>query len=173
MPMVPSEGSRLLATKLKVPVDLEGWFLEAHVKLRPVDFASDGIFLAGAAHYPKLLDETIAQSQAAASRAATILAREELSAGGVVARVDPEACIGCLTCARVCPFSIPQVKADLAASGGLLGAAYIEPALCRGCGTCVGECPARAIELLHYTHLQMESQVRSLFEATAASEVAE
>jgi heterodisulfide reductase subunit A len=170
MPMVPVEGSRHLATTLKVPVDADGWFLEAHVKLRPVEFANRGIFLAGAAHYPKLLDETLAQAQAAASRAATILAQPTLSAGGVVATVNEQQCVGCLTCVRVCPLGIPVVQSARVGIGGTMGAAYIEPTVCQGCGTCVGECPAGAIELLHYRHHQVEQQVLSLFaEAALAS----
>jgi heterodisulfide reductase subunit A-like polyferredoxin len=128
-----------------------------------VEFANSGIFLAGAAHYPKLLDESLAQAQAAASRAATILARPTLSAGGVVARVNEEQCVGCLTCVRVCPLGIPVVQAQRVGIAGTLGAAYIEPTVCQGCGTCVGECPAGAIELLHYRHDQVERQVLSLF----------
>jgi heterodisulfide reductase subunit A-like polyferredoxin len=169
MPMVPSEGYRELARALKVPVDIDGWFLEAHVKLRPVEFASSGIFLAGAAHYPKLLDETIAQARAAASRAAVILTQEMLSAGGAIAQVDPQACVGCLTCVRICPFSVPEIKEDFAGVAGIVGTAYIEPTICQGCGTCVGECPANAIELLHYTHQQVEAQVLSLFDVGAMS----
>ncbi|MCJ7566032.1 MAG: FAD-dependent oxidoreductase, partial [Anaerolineales bacterium] len=164
MPMVPSEGYRDLARALKVPVDIDGWFLEAHVKLRPVEFASSGIFLAGAAHYPKLLDESIAQARAAASRAAVILTQETLSAGGAIALVDPQACVGCLTCVRICPFGVPEVKDDFTGVAGIAGTAFIEPTICQGCGTCVGECPANAIELLHYTHQQMEAQVLSLFD---------
>jgi heterodisulfide reductase subunit A len=167
MPMVPSEGYRDLARALKVPVDMDGWFLEAHVKLRPVEFASSGIFLAGAAHYPKLLDETIAQARAAASRAAVILTQEMLSAGGAVAQVDPHACVGCLTCVRICPFSVPEIKNDFTGVAGIVGTAHIEPTICQGCGTCVGECPANAIELLHYTHQQVEAQVTSLFDIGA------
>jgi heterodisulfide reductase subunit A-like polyferredoxin len=169
MPMVPSEGYRELARTLKVPVDMDGWFLEAHVKLRPVEFASSGIFLAGAAHYPKLLDETIAQARAAASRAAVILTQETLSAGGAIALVDPQACVGCLTCVRICPFSVPEVKDDFTGVAGIVGTAYIEPTICQGCGTCVGECPANAIELQHYTHQQVEAQVLSLFDVGAMS----
>ncbi|MCJ7824666.1 MAG: FAD-dependent oxidoreductase, partial [Anaerolineales bacterium] len=169
MPMVPSAGYRELARTLKVPVDMDGWFLEAHVKLRPVEFASSGFFLAGAAHYPKLLDETIAQARAAASRAAVILTQEMLSAGGAIAQVDPQACVGCLTCVRICPFSVPQVKDDFTGVAGIVGTAYIEPTICQGCGTCVGECPANAIELLHFTHQQVETQVLSLFNVGARS----
>jgi heterodisulfide reductase subunit A-like polyferredoxin len=169
MPMVPAAGSRALGTILKVPVDADGWFLEAHVKLRPVEFASRGIYLAGAAHYPKLLDEAIVQAQAAASRAATILSQPSLNAGGMVAQVDPRECVGCLTCVRICPLGIPAVRADLEGVGGVVGAAYIEPTLCQGCGTCVGECPAGAIELLHYRHEQVEKQVGALFAAAEVS----
>jgi heterodisulfide reductase subunit A-like polyferredoxin len=163
-PVIPSEGSRSLASALKVPVDMDGWFLEAHVKLRPVEFASQGLFLAGTAHYPKLLNEAITQAQAAASRAAVILSHETISAGGAVAQVNPDVCVGCLTCARVCPFNVPVVTAERQGIGALGGAAYIEPSICQGCGTCVGECPANAIELLHYTHAQVENQVFSLFD---------
>jgi heterodisulfide reductase subunit A len=173
MPMVPSEGSRRLATTLKVPVDADGWFLEAHVKLRPVEFANSGIYLAGAAHYPKLLDESLAQAQAAASRAATILARPTLSSGGVVAMVNEAACVGCLTCVRVCPLGIPVVDAARVGIGGTMGTAYIEPTICQGCGTCVGECPAGAIELLHYRRHQVEQQVLSLFAESAAADARE
>ena len=165
MPMVPADGNRALATTLKVPLDLNGWFLEAHVKLRPVDFASDGIFLAGAAHYPKLLDETIVQAQAAASRASVVLAKDTMNVGGAIAQVNPDLCVGCLTCVRICPFGVPQIQTDTVGVGGLVGAAYIEPSVCQGCGTCIGECPAEAIELLHYRHEQLEKQVLSLFEA--------
>jgi heterodisulfide reductase subunit A len=164
MPVVPSDGNHKLATTLKVPVDQDGWFLEAHVKLRPVEFASDGIFLAGVAHYPKMMDESIVQAQAAASRAATILANPERLAGGAIAEVNIEKCVGCLTCVRVCPFDIPLIKMEMQGVGEVWGAAYIEPSVCQGCGTCVAACPAEAIELLHYRHSQIESQVYSLFE---------
>jgi heterodisulfide reductase subunit A-like polyferredoxin len=165
MPMVPSEGAQELATRLKTPVDLDGFFLEAHVKLRPVDFATDGFFLAGAAHYPKFLSETIAQAQAAAARAATILSRDTLEVGGIVAQVDEEDCVGCLTCVRICPYDVPQIRADFTGVGGIVGAAYIEPAQCHGCGICVGECPARAIQLLHYRDTQMEAKIAALTES--------
>ncbi len=159
MPVVPSEGARGLSTRLRLPVDLDGFFLEAHVKLRPVDFASDGFFLAGMAHYPKFLGEAIAQAQAAAARAATILSRDYLEVGGIVAQVDAEKCVGCLTCVRICPYHVPQIRADLTGVGGIIGAAYIEPAQCHGCGVCVGECPAKAIQLLHYRDVQIEAKV--------------
>jgi len=162
MPVVAPEGAKELGTRLKVPVDLDGFFLEAHVKLRPVDFASDGLFLAGMAHYPKFLDETIVQAQAAAARALTILSRDKLEVGGVVAQVDAGKCVGCLTCVRICPYNVPQVRADFSGVGGIIGAAYIEPAQCHGCGICVAECPARAIQLLRYRDVQVEASITAL-----------
>jgi heterodisulfide reductase subunit A-like polyferredoxin len=167
MPVVPSEGAQELATRLKTPVDLDGFFLEAHVKLRPVDFATDGFFLAGVAHYPKFLSESIAQAQAAAARAATILSRDTLQVGGIVAQVDDGKCVACLTCVRICPYQVPQIQADFVGVGGVVGAAYIEPAQCHGCGICVGECPAKAIQLLHYRDTQMEAKVAALTESRA------
>ncbi|MGD2176282.1 MAG: FAD-dependent oxidoreductase [Anaerolineae bacterium] len=164
MPVVPSEGAAELATRLKTPVDLDGFFLEAHVKLRPVDLATEGFFLAGMAHYPKFLGESIAQAQAAAARAATILSKDTLEVGGIVAQVNEEACVGCLTCVRICPYDVPQIRAELTGVGHIKGAAYIEPAQCHGCGICVGECPAKAIQLLHYRDTQMEAKIAALME---------
>jgi heterodisulfide reductase subunit A-like polyferredoxin len=170
MPMIPASGSRELASRFKVPVDADGWFLEAHIKLRPVEFASEGLFLAGAAHYPKLLEESIVQALAAASRAGTVLAQEALAARGSVARVDPALCVGCLTCLRACPYGVPAIRADLSGVGRVAGAAYIEPTICQGCGICAAECPAGAIELLHYRRNQMERQALALFGVSVAEE---
>ncbi len=164
MPMVPAQGAGELANRLKVGLDLDGWLMEAHVKLRPVDFATEGLYMAGSAHYPKLLDETITQAQAAAARAATILTRETLQVGGIIAQVDSTTCAGCLTCVRTCPFGVPQIRLDLTGVGQIAGAAYIEPAQCQGCGICVVECPARAIQLTHYRTAQMEAKVEALLE---------
>ncbi|MDP2726499.1 MAG: FAD-dependent oxidoreductase, partial [Dehalococcoidia bacterium] len=107
--IVPSEGSQELASVLKVPLSREGFLLEAHIKLRPVDFASEGIFLCGMAHYPKFIDESISQASAAAARATTILAQKQLLVGGVVAKVEADKCAACLTCVRVCPFQVPFI----------------------------------------------------------------
>jgi heterodisulfide reductase subunit A-like polyferredoxin len=168
MPVVPSEGAHKLSARLKVPVDLDGFFLEAHVKLRPVDFSSDGLFLAGMAHYPKFLGEAVVQAQAAAARAATILSRDWLEVGGIVAEVDAEKCVACLTCVRICPYDAAHIRAEFEGVGGIAGAAYVEPAQCHGCGICVGECPAKAIQLLHYKDTQMEAKVAALLEPVAA-----
>jgi heterodisulfide reductase subunit A-like polyferredoxin len=148
---------------------MDGFFLEAHVKLRPVDFAADGVFMAGMAHYPKLLDETIAQAQAAASRAACVLAQDTMLSSARVAVVDPNKCVGCLTCVRICPYDVPQVVGTATGVGGIVGAAYIEPAVCHGCGSCASECPAQAIQLMHYTDAQTLAKLDALFGATPAA----
>jgi heterodisulfide reductase subunit A len=154
-PTVPNEGNEELAKMLKVPVTADGFFLEAHVKLRPVDFASEGIYLCGTAHYPKGIDESIAQAYAAAGRAAAILAKPALEAGGVVAEVDPDTCAACLTCVRICPFGVPVIDPQTKK-------ATIAAAACQGCGICVSECPAKAIELHHYTDAQILAKEEAL-----------
>jgi heterodisulfide reductase subunit A len=155
--IAPSEGTDALSRLLRVPLSSEGFFEEAQMKLRPMDFMREGIFLAGMAHYPKFIEESISHALAAAARAMTLLSQESLFLGGVVAQVDPDKCVGCLTCTRTCPFGIPQVveQEGRAGVGGLGGAAWIDPAQCQGCGTCTGECPANAIQLVHYTDEQM------------------
>lgn len=157
MSILPSDGTADLARTLRVPLSTEGFFEEAQLKLRPMDFMREGIFLAGMAHYPKFIEESISHALAAAARALTLLSHESLFLGGVVAQVDSERCVGCLTCTRTCPFGIPQViqMEGRAGIGGLGGAAYIDPAQCQGCGTCTGECPANAIQLVNYTDEQI------------------
>ena len=162
MPVVPQADAHEVATRFKANIDADGFFLEAHVKLRPVDFATDGVYMAGMAHYPKLLDETMIQAQAAAARAARVLSRESLVAGGRVAVVDESRCTACLTCVRICPFGVPRIEPDRVGVGGLQGAAYIEAAVCQGCGSCAAECPAHAIQLMHYTDAQLTAKVGAL-----------
>ena len=168
-PIVPPEGTQELASQLKLSLNMDGFFLEAHVKLRPVDFAADGIFMAGLAHYPNFLDETLAQARAAASRSASILSQETIQTNARVALVDPQLCVGCLTCVRICPYDVPQVTGNFTGVGNILGAAFIEPAICHGCGTCVSECPARAIQLLHYKDLQTLAKLDAMFDSKASS----
>ena len=152
--VVARERHEALAAALRVPVTEDGFFLEAHIKLRPVDFASEGMFLAGMAHGPKFIEETIAQALAAAGRAAAILSKDELTAGGSVAGVDQDLCAACLTCVRVCPYGVPRIEDGLAA---------IEPTACQGCGTCAAECPAGAIRLDYFTDEQIRAAVSGLF----------
>jgi heterodisulfide reductase subunit A-like polyferredoxin len=165
MPIVPRDDARRIGGLFKANLDANGFFLEAHVKLRPVDFASDGVFMAGMAHYPKLIDETMIQAQAAASRAARVLSRESLTAGGRVAVVDESRCTGCLTCVRICPFNVPRVQPNLTGVGSIMGAAHIDAAICQGCGSCVAECPAQAIQLMHYTDMQINAKADALLNA--------
>ncbi|MGB8993352.1 MAG: FAD-dependent oxidoreductase [Desulfobaccales bacterium] len=139
----------------KVPRNAEGFLNEAHAKLRPVDLPSDGIFLAGLAHYPKPIDETIAQAKAAAGRAATFLAKNTVEVGGIVAVVEQDKCAVCLTCVRTCPFNVPVIDYTV-------DAAYIDPAKCQGCGVCVSECPAKAIQLKNFTDTQIIAQETAL-----------
>jgi heterodisulfide reductase subunit A len=155
MALVPSEGTAELARMLGVPLSREGFFMEAHIKMRPMDFMTEGIFVAGMAHYPKFIEETISNAQAAAGRAISLLAQGVLYVGGSVAEVDQSKCVGCLTCTRTCPFGIPHIDPGATGVGGIKGAAYIDPAVCQGCGTCTGECPAKAIQLVHYTDQQI------------------
>ncbi len=167
-PIIPSPAAQELSDRLKVQLDTNGFFLEAHVKLRPVDFSSEGMFMAGIAHYPKLLEESIVQAQAAAARAATLLSHDTITTGGKVAIVNQDLCVGCLTCVRSCAYGAPSIKPDLRGIGDILGAADIEAALCQGCGVCAAACPAGAIEMMHSTNEQMMAKIDALFEAVDA-----
>ena len=113
--------------------------------------------MCGTAHSPKFMDETIVQAQAAAGRATTILAKNQLEVGGAVSQVDPDRCTACLTCVRVCPYGVPYIN--------LKGVAEIEVAKCRGCGICGAECPRKAIKLFHYKEDQIEAKIEALLTA--------
>jgi heterodisulfide reductase subunit A len=155
MAILPAKTNPELARILEVPLSSEGFFMENNLKLRPMDFTREGIFLAGLAHYPKFIEETISQSLATAARAMTYLSKDHLEVGGTIAIVDQAKCVGCLTCVRVCPFEIPKIDAKAIGVGNIVGAAFIEPSLCTGCGTCTSECPADAIQLRHYRDDQL------------------
>jgi heterodisulfide reductase subunit A-like polyferredoxin len=159
MAIVPSEASEELAKILDVPLSAEGFFQEAHLKMRPMDFMEEGIFMAGMAHYPKFVEESMINAQATAARAITLLSKEPLYYGGPIAEVDQTKCVGCLTCVRTCPFQIPKIQSDVAGVGGIVGTAYIEPALCQGCGTCTAECPAKAIQLIALRDVQLQGEL--------------
>ena len=151
--ILPNEAPEVMEA-FKVQANADGFFLEAHMKLRPVDFATEGMFLAGMAHYPKPIEESIAQARAAAARALTILAKDTISVGGIVAVVSPEKCAVCLTCVRTCPFNVPKIGPE--------GHAVIEAAICQGCGACVSECPGKAITLQHFTDEQILAKAEAL-----------
>jgi heterodisulfide reductase subunit A-like polyferredoxin len=153
-PMVPRADRQELSDLLRVPLNADGFFLEAHMKLRPVDFASEGLFLCGTAHAPKFLSETISQANAVAARAASILGRKKMPVGGQIAWVDPDKCISCMTCVHVCPYMAPRVNDD--------NKAEVQSATCMGCGSCTAECPAKAITLRHFVDSQILAAVNGL-----------
>ena len=153
--MVASDTEEL-SSIMKLARNAEGYYMEAHVKLRPVDMATEGIFICGTAHSPKLLTESIAQSLAAASRATTFLSQDSLTLSAVTAQVKSELCASCLICVRSCPYGVPRINAD--------GVSEIDIALCHGCGICAAECPAKAIELNWYEDEQLLSKVDALLE---------
>ena len=156
--IVPRENEEL-ATLMKLQRTQEGFFLEAHMKLRPVDLATEGIYLCGLAHSPKPLDESLSQAAAAVSRACTLLAHDTVSVGGMVARVDGEKCAVCLTCVRVCPYDVPFINEE--------GVAQIDAAKCQGCGSCAAECPGKAIQLQHCEDKQIIAKSIALFKVEA------
>ena len=151
--MAPHDNEEL-GTLLRVPRADNGFFIEAHAKLRPVDFASDGQYLAGIVHGPKSMSETISQASAAVARAATILSSPTLCLTGVVSTVDPEHCAVCLTCVRACPYDVPKINEEHTAE--------INPALCQGCGICAAECPANTITLGHFTDQQLSAKLDAM-----------
>ena len=146
-----------LSRMLKVPLTSDLFFLEAHVKLRPVDTQSDGIFVCGMAHSPKRIEESISQALAASARACTLLSQDSIEVGGVVAKVNPDLCAACLICVRACPYEVPFINAD--------GVSEIDISKCHGCGVCAAECPAKAITLLHFEDTQILAQIDALMEA--------
>jgi heterodisulfide reductase subunit A len=151
----PNRDNRVLSQLLKVPLDADGFFLEAHVKLRPVDFATEGVFVCGLAHYPKYLAESIAQARAAASRAATILSKSEIEAEGKVAAVDAARCSGCGACLDVCAFKAIELDP-------ILRIAVVNEATCKGCGTCAATCRAGAIDLKGFRNEQILEAVNAI-----------
>ena len=153
--LVPSDTEEL-SSIVKLARTPEGHFMEAHVKLRPVDMATEGLFICGTAHSPQLINESIGQAHAAASRAITFLSKSRLTLSAVTAQVNPDICAACLICVRSCPYHVPQINAE--------GVSHIDEALCHGCGICAAECPAKAIELNWYEDEQLLCKVDALLD---------
>jgi heterodisulfide reductase subunit A len=147
-----------LAQLFKVPMNEDGFFVEAHAKLGPSEFATDGVFLCGMAHYPKPIDESVAQAQAAASRAVTLLARERVKVGGMVAYVNPALCSSCGVCVEVCPYSAPS----FVDKGPFAGKAEVNPVLCKGCGLCVASCRSGALNLRGFEQGQIIAMINEM-----------
>ncbi|MHA1794390.1 MAG: FAD-dependent oxidoreductase [Promethearchaeota archaeon] len=158
--------TKAIAMDLKVPVTQDGFFLEAHVKLRPVDFATEGVFLAGSAQWPKTLEDAILQGNAAAARASGLLIKGYVEVEGITAKVNEDVCIGCAKCASVCPFSAIEmvektIMVDYQETPVLK--AHVVDAMCKGCGTCVGECPTHAIDQKHFKTKQISDMIKALY----------
>jgi heterodisulfide reductase subunit A len=150
-----------LARMFKVTQNDDGFFMEAHVKLRPVDCATEGVFICGLAHAPKPVDESIAQAQAAATRGITLLAKKKIQMSGTAAKTNPMLCSSCSTCINICPYSAPSFTEE----GPFAGKAEINPVLCKGCGLCVASCRSGAIQLKGFDNDQIFEQIFSLNEA--------
>jgi len=158
--IIPNKDEQL-ANFFKVPLNDDGFFVERHAKLGPSEFATDGVFLCGMAHYPKPIDESIAQGRAAASRAMTLLARKTIHTSGNVAETAPAMCSQCGVCVSVCPYSAPSFTEN----GPWTGRAQINPVLCKGCGLCVASCRSGAIHLKGFDNDQIFSQIFTMSEA--------
>jgi len=147
-----------LAQFFKVPMNEDGFFVEAHAKLGPSQFATDGVFLCGMAHYPKPIDESVAQAQAAASRAVTLLARKKIQVSGTIAQVNPLLCSSCGVCVDVCPYSAPSFVKE----GRFAGKAEVNPVLCKGCGLCVASCRSGALNLKGFGEDQILAMINEM-----------
>ncbi|MFC1847799.1 NAD(P)-binding protein [Chloroflexota bacterium] len=150
----PQADAVEFSSKLKLPLTQDGFYMEAHLKLRPLDFVNEGMYMCGLAHAPKTISESISQARGAVSRAVTVLSKTHLMVGGVVSVVDEDRCVACLTCVRSCPFAVPKINEQ--------GVAYIEPAACQGCGICASACPRKAIRLRHYSDEQVMAKTAVL-----------
>lgn len=149
-----------LAQFFKVPLNDDGFFVEKHAKLGPSEFATDGVFLCGMAHYPKPIDESIVQGRAAASRAVTLLARKTIHTSGNVADIEAAKCSSCKVCVSICPYSAPSFMEK----GPFEGKAQINPVLCKGCGLCVASCRSGAIHLKGFDNDQIFAQISAVYE---------
>ena len=163
-PMVPSDNLMDIAKMLKVPLDSHGFFLEAHVKLRPLDFATDGIFLCGCAQWPKNVQDSISQANGAAGRASRFLSVKEITTSGIVAEVNPMNCIGCGKCQSVCAYNAIDIldsTKEFEDITLIVKKSFINSALCKGCGTCAATCPNGAISIKKYDFDQISAMIDS------------
>lgn len=143
-----------LSQMLKVPLTKDGFFLEAHMKLRPVDFATEGVFMAGLAHSPKFIDETISQAYGAVSRACTILSKDSIETEPIIAEVNEDVCSGCAVCISLCPYNARELDKEKEI-------AIVQEVLCKGCGACVAACPTGAAQQRHFRDNQLMSMIET------------
>jgi heterodisulfide reductase subunit A len=158
----PNEDNEELAKMLKVPLSKDKYFLEAHMKLRPVDFATNGVYLAGLAHWPKFTDEAIAQASGAASRAMTVISKPELKSEGVIAAVNEDLCDGCGICEPVCEYKAITIVED--SKNPEKKRAIVNEGLCKGCGGCVAACPSGAMEQRGFKNDQIIAAIDAALE---------
>jgi heterodisulfide reductase subunit A len=156
--IVPREDAERLAPMLKVPLNADRFFLEAHMKLRPVDFATDGVFMAGLNHAPKFMEEAITQAKAAVARACTILAKDSVTAEGKIASVETAKCTACGTCEAVCAYGAVRVVEE-ETRRGTVRHAQVTGALCKGCGSCASSCRCGAVDVQGFTNDQILAAV--------------
>jgi len=152
---ISPEDNQRLSQLFKVPLTQDGFFLEAHMKLRPVDFATEGVFMCGLCHFPKFIDESIAQAEAAASRATTYLTKEALVSEGITASIDPDKCSGCKLCIGVCPYEAISFDEKR-------GIAVVNEMLCKGCGCCAASCPSSACTVKNFRDENIIKQIEAL-----------
>ncbi|MDR3628911.1 MAG: FAD-dependent oxidoreductase [Desulfocapsaceae bacterium] len=163
--IVANRDAENLARLYKIPLEQNGFFQEAHAKLRPVDCTTDGMFVAGIAHYPKPVDESVAQALAASARAATILSRQEVTLDAIKAIVDPAFCDGCGLCIDVCPYHAITLLEKAAKGAQAVKIVVVNEAQCKGCGLCQGTCPKRGVSIAGFTLDQLRDQVRAALQA--------
>jgi len=155
--VLPADDNEKLAKMLKVPLTHNGFFLEAHVKLRPIDFSTDGVYLCGTAHSPMTIEECISQASGAAARATVLISKDSIVVAPIISVVDEERCAGCGLCETVCQFNAIQLTDT---DTGRF--ARVTAASCKGCGTCGASCPQLAISMKHFTDEQLLAQVDAL-----------
>jgi heterodisulfide reductase subunit A len=154
-PLIAREDAPVLSQLMRIPMDQNHFFMEAHAKLRPLDFATDGIFLCGSARYPATVGEARAQGLGAASRAATVLFKDKLITSAIVADINADTCVGCQGCLEVCPFGaieyLPEARI-----------CRVNTILCKGCGNCAATCPSQSAQLKGFKPKQLLLQIKAM-----------